>query len=204
MSDSRIETLLEALLNGTDPPQKPMSRVETYLYALILKNIGNSERQSALEEEVNKLSKLLDSSDTNLDQLSEIVTFIKENRSLLEMATEHADDSVKHITREEREAWNAFKGVTDGEDGEDGADGVSIVSVEQTTTSTEDGGINVITVTLSDNKTSTFKIQNGTKGTSGKDGEDGYTPTKGIDYFTEEDKNEIIEAVVAQLSATTE
>ena len=45
MSDSRIETLLEALLNGTDPPQEPMSRVEAYLYALAKKGLsagGNS------------------------------------------------------------------------------------------------------------------------------------------------------------------
>lgn len=35
MSDSRVEDLLDALLNGTDPPEEPKSRVEEYLYALI-------------------------------------------------------------------------------------------------------------------------------------------------------------------------
>lgn len=66
-----------------------------------------------------------------------------------------------------------------------GKDGVSVVSVEQTTTSTEDGGINVVTCTLSDGKTSGFEIRNGGKGSPGEPGspgapgEDGATPTIG-------------------------
>ena len=42
-----------------------------------------------------------------------------------------------------------------------GADGVGIQSVEQTTTSTEDGGTNVVTVTKTDGTTSTFEVRNG-------------------------------------------
>ena len=37
----------------------------------------------------------------------------------------------------------------------------------------------------------------GVPGKDGVDGKDGYTPVKGIDYFTEEDKNELVAAVVA-------
>lgn len=48
--------------------------------------------------------------------------------------------------------------------GAKGDKGVSIVSVEQTTTSTESSGENVITVTLSDGKKSTFKVRNGAQG----------------------------------------
>lgn len=56
-------------------------------------------------------------------------------------------------------------------DGEfDGKDGVSIVSVEQTTTSTADGGENVVTVTFSNGVKSTFKIKNGSKGSTGAKG----------------------------------
>lgn len=33
----------------------------------------------------------------------------------------------------------------------------------------------------------------------GKDGKDGYTPQKGIDYWTEEDKQEIVDEVIEQL-----
>ena len=55
----------------------------------------------------------------------------------------------------------------DGVDGKDGKDGISVQSVVQTTISTEDGGENVITVTLSDGTSSTFKVKNGSKGSDG-------------------------------------
>lgn len=43
----------------------------------------------------------------------------------------------------------------------------SVISIEQTTTSTEDNGINIITVTFSDGSTSQFNIKNGSEGTPG-------------------------------------
>ena len=61
----------------------------------------------------------------------------------------------------------------DGKDGTNGNDGVGIKSVVQTTTSSEDGGSNVITVTKTDNTTSTFTVKNGSKGSAGKDGANG-------------------------------
>lgn len=53
---------------------------------------------------------------------------------------------------------------TPGAPGATGADGVSVSSIVQTTTSTASGGINIITVTLSNGATSTFEIRNGAKG----------------------------------------
>ena len=53
---------------------------------------------------------------------------------------------------------------TPGAPGAAGADGVSVSSIVQTTTSTTSGGINIITVTLSNGATSTFEIRNGAKG----------------------------------------
>ena len=47
------------------------------------------------------------------------------------------------------------------------SEGLKIKSIEQTTTSTEDGGVNVVTVTLSDDSVSTFEIQNGSPGGPG-------------------------------------
>lgn len=117
----------------------------------------------------------------------------------------------------------------------DGEDGVSVVSVRQTTTSSADGGSNVITVTLSNGQTSTFTVKNGSKGSQGaqgvkgdkgdrglqgvkgdtgaqgakgdkgdagadgKNGADGYTPVKGKDYYTDADKAEMVQAVLAAL-----
>ena len=74
-----------------------------------------------------------------------------------------------------------------------GADGIGIQSVTQTTTSTEDGGANIITVTKTDGTSSTFTVKNGSKGSTGKTGatgaagEDGYTPVRGTDYWTADD-----------------
>lgn len=48
-----------------------------------------------------------------------------------------------------------------------GEDGVSIESVTQTTISTEDGGKNIITITLSNGETSEVEVQNGSKGPAG-------------------------------------
>ena len=39
----------------------------------------------------------------------------------------------------------------------------------------------------------------GKDGINGKDGKDGYTPQKNIDYYTETDKAEMVQAVIAQL-----
>lgn len=87
----------------------------------------------------------------------------------------------------------------DGAKGDNGTDGVGISSVTQTTTSTADGGTNVITVTKTDGTTSTFSVRNGSKGSTGVNGADGYTPVKGTDYWTEADKNEIIDEVTGSL-----
>lgn len=54
-----------------------------------------------------------------------------------------------------------------------GGSGTGIKSVTQTTTSSTDGGTNVITVTLTDGTTSTFSVKNGSKGSTGSTGESG-------------------------------
>lgn len=64
------------------------------------------------------------------------------------------------------------KGDT-GASGKDGSAGVGIKTVTQTTTSTADGGNNVITVTKTDGTTSTFTVKNGSKGSTGAKGDTG-------------------------------
>lgn len=66
-----------------------------------------------------------------------------------------------------------------GPEGPKGDDGVGIASVVQTTTSSEDGGSNVMTVTLSDGTTSTFTVKNGSKGSQGEKGDKGDTGAEG-------------------------
>ena len=45
---------------------------------------------------------------------------------------------------------------------------------------------------------------NGKDGANGKDGVDGKTPVKGTDYYTEADKQEMVELVLAALPAAEE
>lgn len=71
-----------------------------------------------------------------------------------------------------------------GKDGADGADGVGIKSVAQTTTSTLDGGTNVITVTKTDGSTSTFQVRNGSKGDKGDKGDKGEKGDSGSEIVT--------------------
>jgi phage minor structural protein len=49
----------------------------------------------------------------------------------------------------------------------DKGNGIGIKSVEQTITSTDDNGVNVIAVTLTDDTVSTFTVENGSKGSPG-------------------------------------
>lgn len=41
-------------------------------------------------------------------------------------------------------------------------------------------------------------------GAPGKNGEDGHTPVKGVDYYTDEDKTEIVNDVLAALPVAEE
>lgn len=89
------------------------------------------------------------------------------------------------------------KSTIDVMDGIDGAAGSS-VTVKSVSTSTEDGGSNV--VTFSDGKTLTVK--NGSKGSPGADGSngvDGRTPVRGSDYWTAADQEAIVQEVIAAL-----
>lgn len=86
-----------------------------------------------------------------------------------------------------------------GAQGEAGNNGNGILSVEQTTVSTEDGGVNIFTVTETDGTTSEFAVRNGSKGTPGADGMNGYTPVKYTDYFTPADQESIVQQVIAAL-----
>ena len=65
--------------------------------------------------------------------------------------------------------------------------GVGIASIVQTKTSNESYGENVITVTYTNGLTTDFVIKNGGK------------PEKGVDYWTEADKNEIVADVLSSL-----
>ena len=70
--------------------------------------------------------------------------------------------------------------------------GISVAYAEQSVTSTEPNGVNIITITLTDGTQHSFEILNG------------ITPVRGVDYWTEEDKQEIINSILGVIPEAEE
>lgn len=79
-----------------------------------------------------------------------------------------------------------------------GADGRGVVSIERTAGNGAQGTTDTYTITYTDGTTDYLTVYNG------KDGADGYTPVKGVDYFTDADKTDFVNAVLAALPAAEE
>ena len=89
--------------------------------------------------------------------------------------------TIKDSTGTKNATINDGADGSNGTNGQDGEDGVGIQSIVQTTTSTSDGGTNVITVTLTNGQTATFNVKNGSKGSAGTNGTNGTNGTPGAD-----------------------
>lgn len=273
---------------GADPAGTAASTVSAHNVDVDAHN----DIRDILQDLSDRVNAVLDSDDTTLDELSEIVAYIKSNKSLIDAITtskvgvsdiidnlttnvsdkplsaaqgvslkalidaitvptklsDLAEDTTHRVvTDAEKSAWNAkstFSGayadltgkptiptvptkvsafendagyLTDHQDisgllsrteldmaidtalaeakesGEfDGEPGTS-VTVASVSESAADGGSNV--VTFSDGKT--LNVKNGSKGSPGVDG---YTPVKGVDYYTEADKAEFSEYIASELA----
>ena len=103
----------------------------------------------------------------------------------------------------------------DGKDGANGADGKDGVNGKNGTdgigiSKTEISADGQLVITYTDNTTSNLGVvvgvdgKNGTDGTNGTNGVDGYTPIKGTDYFTEADKQELVQLVLESLPSAEE
>lgn len=140
--------------------------------------------------------------DAGLDE-AELAAYLTENGYLTDAAL--ADAVAQALA--EAKASGEFDGApgkdgADGSPGADGADGVGIQSVVQTTTSAEDGGTNVITVTKTDGSTSTFEVRNGSKGSDGEPGADGKDGQPGADGVTPNIQIGTVETLTAGSDAT--
>lgn len=91
----------------------------------------------------------------------------------------------------------AIKGTdgNPGTNGKPGVDGFSPIAKVETIT-------NGATITITDkNGTTTATILNGAKGDPGTNGT---TPVKGVDYYTEADKQEMVQLVLAAIPSAEE
>lgn len=143
--------------------------------------------------------------DAGLDEAA-LAAYLVENGYLKN--TDLADAITEALA--EAKASGQFDGApgedgVDGSPGADGADGVGIQSVEQTITSIEDGGTNIVTVTKTDGTTSTFQVKNGSKGSDGvpgKDGANGADGQNGADGVTPNIQIGTVETLEAGSPAT--
>lgn len=113
-----------------------------------------------------------------------------------------SQDDLQEATNEalaQAKASGEFDGA-DGQDGQDGAPG------KDGTSATHSWNGTVLTITsASGTSSSDLKGEKGDKGDTGSTGPqgpagaDGYTPIKGTDYFTESDKTELVNSVLAAL-----
>lgn len=146
-----------------------------------------------------------------------------QDKDILKNAKEYADNQVPNVVetyvkghKEELKGEKGEKGIDgkdgangkDGTNGTDGVNGADGFSPSASVTQTESGA----TVKITDKTgVTTAEIKNGIDGKNGKDGtngkdgingtngKDGKTPVKGIDYFTETDKEEIINEVKSKI-----
>ncbi len=197
------EKLLSDLLNENTSDISPQSRNEAFLLGLINKVVPDIIPVSRVECYLKALCEKNAGTDAVINEDGHLIITLSTGKQIdagYAVGPSGADGK-------------------DGSDGQPGADGIGIKSVVQTTTSTEDGGTNVITVTKTDGSTSTIEVRNGSKGstgaagtdgkdgTNGKDGvngTDGYTPQRGVDYWTAEDQQAIVDAVLAALPSGDE
>lgn len=101
-------------------------------------------------------------------------------------------DASDEITPEEISGVNTVVNILDEEIQK--VDNLNITATKVGTTTT-------ITITNKNDTTTSVQIKDGEKGETGENGEDGYTPIKGVDYWTQQDKNEIVSEAT---TATTE
>lgn len=102
----------------------------------------------------------------------------------------------------EEEWLESLKGDK-GADGKDGADGTNGKNGTNGVSATHSWNGTTLTITSASGTSSADlkgdKGDKGDKGADGKKGDNGYTPVKGVDYWTEADKEEIIDRCADEL-----
>ena len=111
------------------------------------------------------------------------------------------DGGMLYIRYDEKESWTLLGNIQgadglDGVNGKDGRDGISpVIRINE--------DVNEWEVSY-DNGATWVSLDVKATGVNGKDGEAGYTPVKGTDYYTEADKQEMVNNVLSELSTDWE
>lgn len=124
------------------------------------------QQESLVEQAISALNSSVTRTETAAQEVERIE---RELPGTIETALQEAKESGDFDGADGKDGADGNPGA-DGQDGQPGSDGVGIQSVVQTTTSTEDGGTNVVTVTKTDGTSSTFTVKNGSKGSTGATG----------------------------------
>lgn len=147
---------------------------------------AHNDLRLALQELANRINAALDSDDTTLDQMSEVVAYIKSNKTLIDAITTSkvsvADIVNDLVTNAADKPLSAAQGVVI-KTLIDALRNDKLDSAELT---------NAVNTALAQAKESGEF--------DGKPGDPGYTPVKGTDYFTEADKQEIAEQAAGLVS----
>lgn len=139
-----------------------------------------------------RLNALANSDDTTLDQMAEVVAYIKDNRELIEQVTT-GKVSVADIVD------NLATNVPDKP--LSAAQGVVLRGLIDSLTASLDDKLDVSALTAAVNIALAQAKESGEF--DGEPGQPGYTPVKGTDYFTPADKGEIVNQVIAGLPTGT-
>ena len=146
---------------------------------------AHNDLRIALQGLSDRINAALDSDDTTLDQMSEVVSYIKSNKTLIEAITTSkvsvADIVNDLVTNAADKPLSAAQGV----------------AVKTLIDALRKDKLDAAELT---NAVNTALAQAKESGEfDGKPGAPGYTPVKGKDYFTEADKTELVNAVLAVL-----
>ena len=183
------------------PSGDPSADATLPVWAQLQSIIGNpseliTQNRDNLVEAVNELA-LKDCSGGTMDPVfleQQIAAYLAQNPPA---AGKDGDDGASAY---EIAVDNGFLGTEkewleglQGTDGMDGKNGIS-PSISVSVIS----GVNRVTI-VDAAGTKSFDVLNGSDGAAGADGMDGYTPVRGTDYWTQEDKNQIVQEVIEAL-----
>lgn len=152
-----------------------------------LDTVENDDKPSAIARVYKKVLKNTEDINTikeNQDNLKQNFENLETLKNEVVQATESMQDLTEDIQNKlENGEFNGKDGLN-GQDGRDGAKGDKGDKGEQ--------GIQGL------------KGETGEKGDTGEKGNDGYTPRKGVDYYTDEDKAEIIKEIQDNIQVQNE